>query len=783
MAFIIMLAYSLLPTYSQQSTENYLEITERVSDSKTKTTVQYYDGLGRQKETVELGITPQGGNLVRLLQYDVLGRESKAWLPIVESTDYVSDVSSSAESQYGDTKPYTETSYDGSPLERVTNVVGAGKAWGSHALQTDYLVNTGSYPLNCKYYSVTMQGTLQDSGYYPAGRLYVTKVMDEDEHVIYEFKNLSGYVVLKRTMLSSNESADIYYVYDYRGNLSYVLPPNYQDASNLSLYAYQYKYDGRGNCIWKKLPGREPISMVYDKAHQLVFFQDGNLRKQGLWKFSICDQAGREAVTGLTSTAGNVSSSYVYAKYTGSGNLDGYQLYGTSISPQSYLVTNFYDDYAFISHSDANFQSNLQINASASLEPAFPSNSAPNAKGYLTGKKVYLTDGSGKYLLSSLYYGKKGRVVQSHSSNAQGGWEHVYTSYIYSGSPLQAKHVHTAGGKRGIQESYAYEYDHTGRLTKTRYSIDGGTERTLSSMGYDAYGRLSTQTYLGKETVSHTYNLRSWPSAIESPNFKQRLAYNSLNGNLYALKSCYGGNMSSMSWQVGNQTERAFFFFYNNQDMLTRANYGEGEHFSDARNRYSETFSYDKMGNILSLQRDGLLDDNEYGSLDNLSYTYNGNQLEKVDDAVSGPFCVGAFHFVDGVNEEVEYSYDSNGNMVKDANKGIKEIQYDVNDQPGKIIFSDGREADYLYDAEGNKLSVQYNLTAMTSTLPQMPVMQSSDVTSANSTNGQKTINYCGNVIYDDNETYVLNDVGYALYDQTGNLSFHYYLQDHLGNN
>ena len=41
-----------------------------------------------------------------------------------------------------------------------------------------------------------------------------------------------------------------------------------------------------------------------------------------------------------------------------------------------------------------------------------------------------------------------------------------------------------------------------------------------------------------------------------------------------------------------------------------------------------------------------------------------------VDDAVDGPFYAGAFHFVDGADEEYEYSYDENGNMTKDLNRG-----------------------------------------------------------------------------------------------------------------
>lgn len=331
----------------------------------------------------------------------------------------------------------------------------------------------------------------------------------------------------------------------------------------------------------------------------------------------------------------------------------------------------------------------------------------------------------GQWLFSQ-YYGKKGRVVQSHSSNLLGGWEHTYSSYTYAGSPQQTKHVHTANGKQDVVEEYDYAYDHAGRLVKTTYSINGSDKRDLSVVDYDNYGRILLENIMGKDEVLYDYNA---------------------------------------------------------QNMLTDSGYNEGDRLNDWQGNYDESLSYDKMGNVQSLLRSGLLDDGSYGLIDNLSYNYHGNQLLKVDDAAVGPYYQGAFHFVDGADEAVEYEYDANGNLVRDLNKGIISISYDLNNQPRKIEYNDGRNVSYLYDAEGSKLSVSYNLTAMSSAQPQMPVMQSSDVASANVSNGQKTIDYCGNIIYDGDETMILNDVGYALYDKDNNLSFHYYLKDHLGNN
>ena len=331
----------------------------------------------------------------------------------------------------------------------------------------------------------------------------------------------------------------------------------------------------------------------------------------------------------------------------------------------------------------------------------------------------------GQWLFSQ-YYGKKGRVVQSHSSNLLGGWEHTYSSYTYAGSAQQTKHVHTTNGKQDVVEEYDYAYDHVGRLVKTTYCVNGSDKRELSVVDYDNYGRILLENIMGKDEVLYDYNA---------------------------------------------------------QNMLTDSGYNEGDRQNDGQGNYDESLSYDKMGNVQSLLRSGLLDDGSYGLIDNLSYSYHGNQLLKVDDAANGPYYQGAFHFVDGADEAVEYEYDANGNMVRDLNKCISSISYDLNNQPRKIEYNDGRNASYVYDAEGNKLSVSYNLTAMSSAQPQMPVMQSSNVASANMSNGQKTIEYCGNIICDGDETMILNNVGYALYNKDNNLSFYYYLKDHLGNN
>ncbi|WP_129585717.1 hypothetical protein [Bacteroides bouchesdurhonensis] len=82
---------------------------------------------------------------------------------------------------------------------------------------------------------------------------------------------------------------DTYYVYDGYGNLRMVLPPAASDlltstttpaswietVAAIQKYAYIYKYDGRNRCIYRKLPGCDPVYTVYDAADRPVFVQDG----------------------------------------------------------------------------------------------------------------------------------------------------------------------------------------------------------------------------------------------------------------------------------------------------------------------------------------------------------------------------------------------------------------------------------------------------------------------------------------------------------------------------
>ena len=722
--FMALLCYALT-TAAQDASHNYVRTRSMLDETGGKylDKVEYFDGLGRPFQTVLKKVTASNSNLVTLQEYDVAGRAANSWLPIVSPDDYVapSSFKSSAPGNYGnDSRPYSQPVYEASPLNRTVKEYGPGAAWySSHSVNTDYLANsTANAQLNCINYSVSSAGALTSNGSYASGQLSVVKTTDEDLNVSYTFTDKMGHVVLSRQMKGS-ETHDTYYVYDDKSNLCFVLQPMYQSLANLDLYAFQYKYDGRNRCIWKKLPGAGYVEMVYDNADRLVFSQDGNQRAL---------------------TSGN----WTYYKYDGLNRLteQGTCTNKVTTSGTNVLVQHFYDSYAF--RSQAGFNNSN-----------FPDDASGNGKGALTAS-VATVLGSSNKIYTAYYYDIKGRVAKTVQSNLLGGYDVTATIYTFTDKPATVTHTHTASGKPTRTEMYTYSYNHADRLLKVEHTL-GGTKITLADYAYDNLGRLQSKSLHGSATnkLTYAYNVRGWLTGISGSKFTQNLYYNNGNGT-----AKYNGSISSMTWKAGNEsTIRGYKFTYDGLSRLMNATYGETAGISTNANRFSENVTgYDKNGNIKTLQRYGQTAASGYGLIDNLTFTLGGNQLTRVDDAVATSAYNNGFEFKDGVKQANEYNYDSNGNLTKDLNKGITNISYNCLNLPSVVTFSDGSTITYTYAADGTKLKTVHK-TGSTTT----------------------TTDYCGNVVYENGvQKLLLTDEGYVTLSDN---KYHYYLKDHQGNN
>lgn len=76
----------------------------------------------------------------------------------------------------------------------------------------------------------------------------------------------------------------------------------------------------------------------------------------------------------------------------------------------------------------------------------------------------------------------------------------------------------------------------------------------------------------------------------------------------------------------------------------------------NAADRYTERISYDKNSNITSLERYGMNNQRQYGQIDSLVITRNGNQLKAIEDYTEKHLTyTGASDFYDGCTYSNEY--------------------------------------------------------------------------------------------------------------------------------
>lgn len=132
---------------------------------------------------------------------------------------------------------------------------------------------------------------------------------------------------------------------------------------------------------------------------------------------------------------------------------------------------------------------------------------------------------------------------------------------------------------------------------------------------------------------------------------------------------------------------------------------------------------------------------------------------------------------MEGANTEIEYEYDKNGCMTKDLNKKISKIEYNLLNLPTKLSFTDGSIIRYSYDANGNKVSANYNLSLMN-------VVKGTTNNAPSNHSVTSHRDYCGNFIYEDGALkMMLFNGGYVTFGSNNTPQYHFYLKDHLGNN
>jgi RHS repeat-associated protein len=534
----------------------------------------------------------------------------------------------------------------------------------------------------------------------------------------------------------------------------------------LNEQCFRYEYDRRNRMIIKKVPGAGRVYMVYDSRDRLVLTQDSNMRAGSpqQWLYTQYDRLNRPVATGLW----NNSNNRTYHADRSDTSIAYPYLAGQTITE---LTNTFYDDYSW--RSSYGNPLNITINTSYDGELLMATNTVwpyPQAvsqsarlTGLVTGTRVRIL-GTSEFLFTVNFYDEEQRLVHVQSQNVSGDITYITTQYSWNGNPLMVINRNRKGGTNS-QSSVTvtkFNYDDLWRLSSIEKKIShskviGSAFSNWCKIAehfYDEQGQLkmkklgrirSGNTYTSDpiDSLKYDYNIRGWmlgmnrqyvKDTASTTNFfgfdlgydKDTIVINATN-KFYNAKQ-YNGNIAGTMWKsTGDDRVRKYDFTYDAVNRLTGAGFTQltNNTFSlNAGINFSVSgLSYDLNGNILTMNHKGWKPGGSV-TIDSLLYTYDfagySNRLKNVIDRVNdtstrlGDFrSSGAYMTALSNNKTTsatDYTYDNNGNMVKDLNKDISNgvsnaIVYNHLNLPKTVYVNNKGSIDYVYDALGNKLS------------------------------------------------------------------------------
>ena len=753
--FGILSAVFISAQTSLTNTENYIYSKNCLNDDCTKASenVQYFDSYGRPYQSISIKSSPTGKDMVQHIPYDSYGRSVDSWFPVPMSTmggavQDSSAVKSNALTIYGDSRPFSHTILEKSPLSRPLSQISPGQEWQTHPVTLGYNANTGNevkkYTVSTTWVEGRTESALSLLGNYPANTLAKNTATDEDGNVSVEFKNKQGQIILVKKGVGTANVTDTYYIYNEYGHLVYVLPPL---AANVSVtpdvlekLCYQYRYDGWNRLVEKKIPGKGWEYMVYDKADRLVMTQDANMRPSGNWLFTRYDKFSRPVYTGTAFVGASYTREQVQASVnylidqgqpsvearnqTGFTNSGMSVYYGNTVYPTTVdkiLTVNYYDTYPSYTFNPA-FPADIQ---GAALLTEVPSADGRSTKGLPVMSLVKNIEDD-NWTKNYTYYDTKGRAVGGYSINHLGGYTRTESQLDFTGVPLKSVTKHKrldTDTEKVITENF--EYDPQNRLLVHKHQVDSNPEEILAQNTYNELSQLKIKKVGGTvptsalQTIDYQYNIRGWMTQINNPAdlgadlFGYKINYNQVEGLEtpnsdfldLKVKPRYNGNIAEVSWKTltqENEPLKRYGYSYDSLNRLSAGFYQKAG--NETAKEYFEKLDYDLNGNIKRLQRsEGLLSGSTTAiAIDNLRYDYTGNKLTKITDEQQNP---SGYPYLVTPNA-IGYDNDNvegNGNMISNLDKGISSIQYNYLNLPKQII-QNSTVTNITYRADGVKV-------------------------------------------------------------------------------
>ena len=481
-------------------------------------TIQYFDGLGRPLQTVQVQGSPSNKDLVQPVAYDAYGREAIKYQPYAATTSngsfktdaltpgagvanfyYPSGTTAQSGTQQGNgivlnTAPYAQTIFEPSPLNRVTEQGAPGVPWqpngtspsSAHTVRMVYTTNNITAmtdTANCtlvSLYTVTINTTDQSramvrgtgaAANYGAGQLYMTVSRNENlpatgrGGTVEEYKDKEGHVVLKRTFNwvpaigstpATLQMLSTYYIYDDMGNLAFVLPPMAGGDS------------GTGT----------PAQTTLDNlCYQYRYDERSRLSQKKLpgkgWEYTVYNQLDQPVLSQDANQRGN--NQWTVTKYDGQGRV---------------IITGLWNAGSVITQ--ASLQSSIYAGAQWDVRDN-TNNTAANPTGYVVSSYPALTTA-----LTISYYDDYNFAALPTQYSAPAGY-----SIQTSGLPTATKT--NILGTSNMLWSVIY-YDGLGRVIQIYKQHNQGGGATLNAVNYDVVAMTYDFTNVVLTTNRKHYN-------------------------------------------------------------------------------------------------------------------------------------------------------------------------------------------------------------------------------------------------------------------------------------
>jgi hypothetical protein len=727
----------------------------------------YLDGLGRSVEKVsrQTATPPSGsstwGDMVQFSQYDQYGRQPTKYLPYTTTnqpgkyktaplTDQPAYYSNAA--TYNETSAFSTTTFDNSPLNRVTKVKEAGASWAASAGSTAaYDMNTAGD--NVQIWAVDyVQGHAPvNRGVYAANTLYKLAYADVNANQVIEFTNKSGQLILRKVQAVATPTDPYtgwictYYVYDDFGQLCFQIQPegvkwlyanswNFAAANGatvLTEQVFQYNYDDKGRAIWKKAPGALALNMVYDVRDRMVFMQDGNQAAftTPQWTANLYDDLDRpvattllnttEALSGMRTDAASApassSISVTLAANTGGStvplvlSLCPASINATTLNSATSTVVQkyiFYDNYSFAGVKAFN---TTYTNTTA-YNPASDASIIPIAKSLRTwnvptGGLVRVLGSVSTFLGSTNYFDEKAHQIQTLEDNIKSGTDITTLQYYFDGRLMSSSNTHsnTSAGYTSLNTLNKYIFDQIGRATSIQKTIGTNPAVTVASYDYDDVGRLKTK-HLSPGYTNATTGL----TELESLNYSFNI-HNQITGinRDYALKTSglYSKWGHYFGMDIGYDKADNVFTTAAKQFNGQVGGVAWNTMGDDAQRKYE--YGYDNAGRLVKASfneqqhpgdgwSNSTMDFSVNGTSGQITYDLNGNLLTMLQKGVmpgqSAPIII----------DDLRYNYKSFSSKLDYVTDQMTATSFNGLFGDIKDGANAGGTSDYVYDNDGN---------------------------------------------------------------------------------